>query len=825
MHVIVEHSRKLSSQVFLTGLFCLSPFLVLEGLCLNSGTPYSWIEMLGRLLFTGSVLILAWLGQPRQNSQPNWYISRVGSIILFLGMIAGLIYGIWKTTWSAWLGLVIFFAMVIGCSRWLFGCIRKPWQVGLGVFLLSIIGLFPVIAGQLESRFSDEEFFVLLQAVGLVLYGWTLWLAKEQLEKLPIQLVRPKPFIRLPQRNYVFFGLVLAGGLITWATIVAYQHSFFPEEAPGYPGISDQQPYLCGSTAAVEGGVEGANIYQRLLERVFANPNKGVSEYALLALSTLDPAWLEYYRNAILEEAALGSFTGQAGSVKSVQYEASLRVYYYELMVENFPELFNSSEQAELKTWFAAINQRVMTVEWVDWLYALAFNKSPEGPYENQENGAGLLTLLESSGLAESNLSERNIAYLERQLRGWQWAFRVTDDAYVYQPEWIYNAWFQSQRTGINRLNASLSFDWLLLQALPDGRMPGYNHPYQGSLAGVAYLGAGILGDGRMLWLADRALSRLEAENGYLTAQPGMEQPLDLLSQSPLAGSCLIYGNSGLPNQPGPLAPDKLVFRDGWSMDARTLMINLRFSGWHRYKATNSLVLFYQGETLIQEQTEGQPFSWLPVGRSLFRDKRIPRENLNGLVVSRSGLGAVLYMLTGFGGRWAQDPPFYATVEQFSLTDEVDQSLSSINQWHRWDSWRQVSFYHEGPVVILDQARGPSGGAAALTWHIRSANSLNQNRIRLGTNTEPVEMLLVPYGDWFETESLRLQTEMNSPLHTIWVEAKDGELCLATLILSGTWVGAQAQVLTGSDGPALEIRAGDQRIVQPLNFDCPAGGD
>jgi hypothetical protein len=128
-------------------------------------------------------------------------------------------------------------------------------------------------------------------------------------------------------------------------------------------------------------------------------------------------------------------------------------------------------------------------------------------------------------------------------------------------------------------------------------------------------------------------------------------------------------------------------------------------------------------------------------------------------------------------------------------------------------------------VVILDQARGPSGGAAALTWHIRSANSLNQNRIRLGTNTEPVEMLLVPYGDWFETESLRLQTEMNSPLHTIWVEAKDGELCLATLILSGTWVGAQAQVLTGSDGPALEIRAGDQRIVQPLNFDCPAGGD
>ena len=74
--------------------------------------------------------------------------------------------------------------------------------------------------------------------------------------------------------------------------------------------------------------------------------------------------------------------------------------------------------------------------------------KWPKGPYENQENGAGLLAMLEAEGLADPALSAANRAYLARNWRGWTARFRVTDDALVYQPEWIDNAYFQSLFSG-----------------------------------------------------------------------------------------------------------------------------------------------------------------------------------------------------------------------------------------------------------------------------------------------------------------------------------------------------------------------------------------
>ena len=81
---------------------------------------------------------------------------------------------------------------------------------------------------------------------------------------------------------------------------------------------------------------------------------------------------------------------------------------------------------------------------------------------------------------------------------------------------------------------------------------------------------------------------------------------------------------------------------------------------------------------------DGQPFSWLPVGRSLFRDKRIPRENLNGLVVEKTGMATVLYTLTGIGGPWAQDPPYYAEVVAFETGKEMDWAHIRLTGWLGW---------------------------------------------------------------------------------------------------------------------------------------------
>ena len=112
----------------------------------------------------------------------------------------------------------------------------------------------------------------------------------------------------------------------------------------------------------------------------------------------------------------------------------------------------------------------------------------------------------------------------------------------------------------------------------------------------------------------------------------------------------MIYGNSGLPEQTGPLAADKVVLRNGWDADDLYVMLNLRFSGWHRYKASNAISLIYAGAPLVEEQYTQEAIPWLPTGRALVRDKRIQIEQLNTLLIKRSGLDAVLNTLNSWFG-------------------------------------------------------------------------------------------------------------------------------------------------------------------------------
>ena len=555
----------------------------------------------------------------------------------------------------------------------------------------------------------DEEFFVALQALALAFF-WALLLAVKDL--LPWERATSACQGRRFDRRWLAVLLVLLTFLGAGVTVRAYQRSFYPLQASTYPRISDGTPFLCGKSSPDPQTFDGNEVFHRLLARVEANPRKGPPEYGMLALGTGEQGWAQAFRESLLRETAKGRFTSPTHSVKYVQYEAALRAYYYPRVRAAFPGLFTPDEEQVVRDWFAAINRRALTVEWVDWMYALAFTKWPEGPYENQENGAGLLALLESEGLAAPDLSPANQDYLERNRRGWLARFRNTDDALIYQPEWINNAFFQSLYTGGDLTDhARLSFEWLLLQALPDGTPLRYNHPARAPLAGIAYLGARLLEDPRYVWLAGRALENVETRDGYLFAQPGVEEPVSLVGRSPILGSCLLYGDSGLPNQAGPLAPDKIVFRDGWSEKSAYLLLNLRFTGWHRYKATNTISLLYQDGPLASEVLDGEPFSWLPRGRSAFRDKRVPREHLNGLLVERTGMSAVLYELTGLGGPWTQDPPFYAEVITFETGDALDWSHTRLKGWRGWQHDRWIYFYHGGgPHRRGGQGRGAGNG-------------------------------------------------------------------------------------------------------------------
>jgi hypothetical protein len=322
-------------------------------------------------------------------------------------------------------------------------------------------------------------------------------------------------------------------------------------------------------------------------------------------------------------------------------------------------------------------------------------------------------------------------------------------------------------------------------------------------------LGADLLGDPQDIWLSGQAVSYLESQSTPLAAQPGVEKALSVSGQSPAYGSCLLYGDSGLPTQTGPLAPDKIVFRSGWSESDIYLLLNLRFTGWHRYKATNTVTLLYQQGALLTDQVKGQSFAWLPTGRSQFRDKRVPRENLNGLVVERTGLDAVLFTLTAVGGPWAQDPPAYATVAQFETHADKDLSRTVLENWHGWTQTRTITFYHSGVVVVEDEAIGPVGSLAALAW--QAPVPVGQQRFILRSGANPVEWVILsePASD------VPVDGLPRTPSGLV-AATTSGQLRSVSVFLFSAWQGAAVRQNRAASGLVLEIIGSGAHLEVPL---------
>jgi hypothetical protein len=454
----------------------------------------------------------------------------------------------------------------------------------------------------------------------------------------------------------------------------------------------------------------------------------------------------------------------------------------------------------------------------VDYMYGLAFSARPEGPYENQENGAGLIALLEAENLADPALSADNRDYLARHPRGWEARFHNTDDSLLYQAEWITNAYFQKLYTAqAPAQNVRNSFEWILLQMLPDGRAPQYNFPAGYELTATLYFGASLLQDGRFLWLADQALHAPGNAGFPLHPQMGTEQAIDLSGAAPTQGSCLIYGDSGLPTQAGPLAPDKIVFRQGWSPGDLYLLLNLRFEGWHRYKGSNTVTLIDQGGALVNERIEGDAFSWLPKGRSLFRDKRIPRENLNGFQIDRRGLDAVLVHLLGYGSPWAQDPPFTVRVDGFTTGAEMDVSQTSLVGWHGWTQTRKVFFAHTGIAVILDDAQGPGDQRGAVTWHIAAGQQIAAGRFQLSGGSGPAEMVMLGQENGQIAAAPGPEADGQAPAQILYTSPRNGHLRLVTVLLTGDWTGAEVHLSPAGGSQMLDIQKPGNQFQIDLN--------
>ncbi len=799
--------RPLGKYLFTLALV-LSALIYLQVLRVIYGVPFSVRGFAGHLGVVVGVLFLARMATPSPGRGATWWRP-----VLLSGLaIAALLVSAWfSSTWLAALSFIALSALFLLFAQALWACtggLRRTgvrW-LGYGIILgtVSLCGGLTICSiDQVQCRFSEEEFFVAIRVFLLSVFYAQILAAHVFLASgirgSKAYAAPERPRRRLLWLVSAFIGFGAAGGLFT---IRCYQKSFFPDEAPGFNGITKEAPFVVSELPGpAPAGPSGAAIFDRLVERLQDRPNKHAPEYGMLALVTGEAQWAQAFRESLLEEASQRRYVDT--SVTNIHYGqhlAAYRLYYLWKIQAAFPDLFNEAELNQLRTWFEDVNVAAFTIKLRDCLYATALSKWPEGPYENQETGAGLLALLEVTGYAAPELAAANRDYLARNPRGWLRRFSNNDDTFLYQVEWIEHAFYQSLYTGnVPDHNVRNAFEWLLLQQLPGGAVLEYNHPAQAlrrAMPGINYLGASLLKDPRYLWLADQALTFMVKAQRHPQAQPGVEKPLDFNATSPTAGTALLYGNSGAPNQTGPLGPDKIVFRDGWAQDATYMLLNLRFTGWHRYKGTNTITLLYKEGAIAEDCSRGEPFAFLPEGRTYFRDKRVPRENLNGLLIERNGMSAVLHAVTSQGGPWAQDPPHFARVERFDTLGLMDSAHTVIDDWRGWRHDRFVYFFHGGFVVVIDRARARFGQAGcAIAWHLFGDGRREGRRLWLREGDSPVCAV------WSEQDRPFLHLDCTSDgsleqpnLSILYSAPCKGRLDLATVFLSDEWAGNRCEV-------------------------------
>jgi hypothetical protein len=766
---------------FSTYLLPLIPFLFLEAMHLLT-KGFLWQSSVLRGLFILCIFLYSYYIAER--------ILRLNtvSIILIAGLVAGGVFIYYlssRSTLAAWLILWFTYTCLITLHR-----ATRHYPASLyrwsAYAMLTVLAAGVVFLEQFETNFAEEEFFTFIQVIVLCIFWLLLSAVDQKISTTNTTSVNPYHMYRLWGLLAVVLTIFLAG------VAYRYQRSFYSDSVPSFNGISVETPFICGESRSSPVVYDGATVLMNLLKLMEESSHKGVPEYGMLALGYTDAAWAQRFRLAIVDEARASLFVGPAHSLKSIQYEAMLRLYYYAKVRDAFPDLFDGAEQKLIENWFASVNRRAMTVEWIDWLYSLAFAEHPRGPYLNQEAGTGLIALLEATELAAPDLREENQDYLKRNLRGWEMRFRNPDDAIVYQPIWINSAFFQLEYTGsLPPDQARLAFDWMLLQAPPDGYTLQYNYPLSVAWAASMYLGAKLLHEPEYVWLAGRMTDKLIPDSTYILAQPGVDEALTIESRSPTRGSCLLYGDSGLPNQQGPLAPDKIVFRAGWDAADAYLLLNLRFTGWHRYKASNTVTLIYQEEPVVTEQVRSSLLGWLPAGRQLLRDKRIPREHLNGLLIERDGMHRLMQDFTGLGSIWAQDPPQYAEVVAFETGEDYDMSHTRLSNWRGWQHDRHVYFFHNGgPIVVVDDASGPAKQAAALVWHLASEGQLEADRYRFSGKDLEVMFASATGG---RLEMIENKGQDAQPT-VMYYPVEKGKLILVTAYLFNEWIGASVDL-------------------------------
>jgi hypothetical protein len=712
---------------------------------LSTGTSYT-------LLYWGAVLglwaaICEILRDKLKLSNKNSIIYRsLIHIILCTLMSAVAGYALNDSLYGgAFIGLIIgfFFTIVSDIIR-----ITKSLK-SKTMFIVSIISL--LLAGALFAGLtsgilwggmangSQSEGYVLLvtAALSLVYFAWAFGIA--------IGIFSFTRSIRFP-----YLWLVLISGFFFSVYLAIISNNSVDRHFPSNDEV----------TVNIPKSKLGELTKSEIVDVLISRKKVGLIEYAALYQLTRDIRWAQKIKNILLEEEAAKKYTNPAHSIKSTQMEAAIRaVCFYD--IQHINGLFAEDERRKVLSWFRQIVNRIFTVEWVDYLYALAFNRKPFGPYENQEIGVAALSVFGSVLQKDfPDDAERCREFVDKHAVGWGGNFRNTDDNVNYQAWWIYSCYmiakYRPMGPWINSENARQSFYWMLAQWPPNGYTPGYNEYFSTNLADAMALGASLFHDGRFKWLANLIARRIGlGEWWQVPYYFGFSQWDDELEiERPTLKSVYLEGPGRLPHDPGPIEPDKIVFRDGWEQDSLYALLNLRFSGWHRYKATNSFVNISYGKPFVVEDMIAKRNEWLPSGRAIYRDKKIDRIRLNGFQVGLDGYEGLLFELLQIGSKWAQDPPIFCDVEYFNLTEKSVFSKTTLEEWRGWTHNRIGLLESSKYFIVFDRAKSTKPGNCAISWHLKGNPEFGENSIILSQDKYSLGVYYPHKENWYHVDTV-----------------------------------------------------------------------
>jgi len=642
-----------------------------------------------------------------------------------------------------------------------------------------IAGIFIAMVYVLNNNFSIDEGFFFLTTFSLILFGviiggtiFTSIAILNLISKKVFKLFSMNRILSSKKKIGIVFLIGISLFVITsfkyWDTLnLNDETEFFSQENNGLF-------YECGKISSENEIRPFSYNKETLIEYLKDRPEQTIDIlFYIYYLSENKEDGLKF-KEMLLDEASNKKFVGISNSVKAWQFQAMHRAYYYDLIMEKNNDFFTTLEKELILDWFKEINEHTYEITWVSYAYGFINKKLPEGPYENQEIGIGLLSVL-SEILKEKypELAKRNLEYVEKYGIGWKYNFRNPDDQIVYaQQAWQKNAFMMAKYGGheeyLRGENSKASFEWVMLQWPPNGMAPAYDVPVDWTPFDTMILGSYLHDDGRYLWVAEKMLEdELENEDRKIDLILGLENFENIPNvQKPDTGSCYIEGTIGIGLQPKGLMPDKIVIRDGWDEDSLYALLNMRFSGWHSYKATNSFVSIMYGEPFVVEKMDLERHDWLPKGKADHRDKKIDRTELNGFIMETKGLEEIVNKITGHGSSWHQDPPKFAEKSFMYTTENADFIKTKMSNWHGWDHNRISILVKDGYLVVFDNAKGNDSRTIGITWNLKGNATLSPNSIRLVQEPYAVN---VHYPHIDENNSIKIikATDENNPAGSI----------------------------------------------------------